>query len=115
MQYEQETGLPFELAAYDEYKRLQAEHTRPDGPTVPPCRTPERSADQGRLHEGERITLVLHLDPLAASHGQDSHGDRGPGCPPDSQPTDWDGFNVADLSDSQVMVSGSLCSASVHD
>ena len=53
--------------------RLQPENTRHDGPIVPRCRTPERSADQGRLHEGERITLVLHIDTPAASPGQDSH------------------------------------------
>lgn len=73
VQYEQETGLPFNLAAWLEYKQLQPDSTRPDGPIVPPCCPPERSSGEGRLHEGERSTSVLHIGPLAASHGQDSH------------------------------------------
>lgn len=38
---------------------------------MPPCRPPERSADQGRLREGEHSTSGFHIDTLAASHGQD--------------------------------------------
>ena len=40
---------------------------------MPPTCSPERSADQKRLREGERSTSVLHIHTLAASRGQDSH------------------------------------------
>lgn len=52
----------------------------------------------------EKPVLLLY-QMSARQHGLP--GDRGPGCPPDSQPAGWDYHNVAGLCDSQIRIPGS--------